>query len=571
MFWFGLKLQKRIISLFLCSILSQNAFAQDGVIIAPKPIVQNELKEVKLWGVYEELPNETNLETDIWLNSNTHNLNFAFDKISQNNNFTPIQSLARRAVFSGGIAPNNDEILSKNRFLAAAKLGSVKSSSNILSFLPNIIDEENLAILYADNLFYQSKNDAACEIISNLKPSKTNRKLLEMRAACYALNNEADAARLSLDVANSLDTKASDEWLNRAIYYVSSINADNAPSIAQGFEFNGKNSVSFALSKASKADLNNAKEMSLSALQLLISNNEKLNENMAILALRNGLLTYENAKTYLPMPIAIAKTDEIQIAPDISDELMFYIKKARNITEFANIAKTIAPKLLEAKNFNIDNIAYFAAAALINGNYQEASRFLNMDFAQKPALSLLLSILDENPKEFALTRRIDAEKINSPEYMNAMGDAIIAKEVLKTNEYPNGILGIVWGAKSSINSQTLYAIENAAQNNAKGEVILLSAIALQNENPKNSDVFGLAKILNSLNKIGYQKEAKELAIYAIIARNLEFFAPKPEVKPIPKPPVSKAPVSKTNQIKPETKPAQKPPSNPVPDWKPNAN
>ncbi len=513
----------------------------------PKPIIESEIKEVKLWGIYEDLPNMELLPTDLWLNSNFSNLNFAFAKLN-NNDFIPIDKLLQRVIFSGGIAPNDDEKLAKERFYHAHNLGPLLEANKLISNFSNLLEEENLAIIYSENLFYEEKIEEACEIISQIKPKTPKRKLLELRATCFALHNEIDAARLSLEVASSLLPKPNDDWLVSAVQYVANIKEGNLPNIARNFEFNGQNGINFILSKAAKTEVKKGDNFSKNTLKILVANNETLPLNAAIMALRFGFYDYEKLASSVPFETIKANSNQkeetqkidnidsnIDSNIDIGENILFYLKKARNINEFINISKTIAPKLKEVKQLNIDNIQYFAAAAILTNQKQEAERFLNMDFAQKPAFELAYSLIADFPKEFAIMRRIDAAKPNNIEQINAYGDAIIAKEIIEKNTVLNNLLSLNFPNNSPNNNQILYSIENAAQKKAIAEVILLSSILTQKANIKTFDPFAMAKIIRALNDVNLQDEAKELAIYAIIGRNLDFVEPKIDIKSPPRP------------------------------------
>jgi hypothetical protein len=545
---------------------SQNT-ADNGPIIAPPKAVDEEtLKEVKLWGLYEDITQGDLLPTNLWLGTDKQNIEYAFARISKDQKITPLLNLAKRALFSGGLAPEIDsDKLAITRFAIAQRLGDVNSSVNLISLLPEVSKYENMSLQYADNLLFVGKIEEACGLIAQLKPKETNKRLLELRASCFALHNESAAALLTLEVVNSLatkDKKPIDDWLSRAIIYVAANNNANTMANAANLEFNGDNGANFALSTRANLPLPN-KELPNNAVTQLYLKKTNLNPPNLLAAARLGLGDYNNLAMGNPMPNIAPQINPvsgqiIQTPPNLADELVSHLLMARDLNEFYNISKIIGPKLSAVQDFSIDKVKYLAAAAIIANDKESFIRFNGLDYNEKPAFALIGAAQFGLKTPYVLENRVNSVTALSPEYHFAAFDALIAKKIGVSGSFEDfWRLNLV--AKVPVAQNILLAMDEAASRKAVAETILLANIAMAGQAPNNIDNFATLRVINALKNCELENEAKEFAIFVLLGRNLPNIG---ETKPIS---AIKPIAPKTAPAKPPIK-AQKPNPNDGPKW-----
>lgn len=553
-----MRFSKPLLSLYF-SILGASFFAinsscaqEADTLVTPRiaaPIVVNssEIKDVKLWGFYQELSEGPMLSSDLWKNSNSANLKFAFTKITSDQKFIPLLSLSKRTIFSGGIGPDNDDDnLGLLRFNAALNVGDIAQANQLIGELSDVTSNESLAISYADNLLYENRIEDACQIVSILKTNAPNKKLLELRAACFALHNEGAAANLSLEVAASLNNKKNDDWLYRSINYVGAMNGDNPPAFARDFDFNGDNGVNYALSNRAKAKLNT--NIPKRAFERYMIDNGIGETKTALNAARFGIGEYGDLKKFFIKKPNVENASNIygltpsqpSIEPaNQSIDLEDFLKNATDFNEFYGLSKSSANEIAQIKETNIDNAKTFAAASLINKNKDSFSRFMAIDFDNNDAFKLAGSIEFGDKFNYDLPARLKKSK-NQSEINLALGDALIAN-ALGANIGMEDFWRGNFGTKTPASQTILFAIDDATKRGAKGEVALLAHLAMQGQNPNSVDILAIVRIIANLNQTGFVQEAKDLAVFTILARNLEFAQPAPSPAPIAKPITSSLP------------------------------
>ena len=535
-------------SLFSVSVFAFDcAYAQEADtlvtprIAAPITVSSNPLKDFKLWGFYAELSDGPMLSSDLWQNSNSSNLKFAFSKITNDQKFTPLLSLSKRTIFSGGIGPeNDDENLGILRFNAAINIGDIAQANQFVGELSDVTSNESLAILYADNLLYENKIEEACQIVSILKPSAPNKKLLELRAACFAFHNESAAANLSLEVAASLNNKKNDDWLNRAIIYVGAMNGENPPAFARDFDFNGDNGVNYALSTRAKAKI--GANIPRRAFERYMIDNGIGETKIAMNSAKYGLGEYGDLKKFFIKKPNVENASNIYglttgQTPSIEPEnqsvaLEEFLKKAVDFNEFYGLSKSAANEIAQIKETNIDSAKIFAASALINQNKDAFARFMAIDFDNNEAFKLAGSIAFDNKFDYDLPSRFKKSK-NQNEINIALGDALIAN-ALGANIAIEDFWRGNFGSKTPASQTILFTLDDAAKRGAKGEVALLAHLAMQGQNPNSVDILAIVRVIANLSNTGFTQEAKDLAVFTILARNLEFTQPLPPPAPITK-------------------------------------
>ncbi len=512
-------------------------------VAAPISVEGSSLKDVGLWGYYESVDGYDSLPSNLWLNSDVPALGAIFSKLSENQKFTPLQFLTRRVILSGGLAPNSDTKVATERFRLAAKLGPLPAA-NLLNNYPNIIANQDLLIIAADVWFYQNRSEDACNVVEATKPQVPQRELLELRATCYALNNEVDAAQLSLDLAIGQNTNPSeyDVWLSRAIAALGNgLNGDAAK-----IPFRADNGRTYALSRKlglfpTAAQLPKLSAMTLSALSL---ENSNLKDEIYLNAAIKGAISpaeyakYKNDVTSItPVPPIEKQSFDsagnvivtpVEQPPIKGENYYDELSNARDIQSFAAIAKRIAPKFNEIDNISSAQAEVFANAAILASDVKSAKRFLALAPSLGASSKLALGILANDANAVSARIQSGIDLAQSPQ--NYYGDAIIANATgLKARSTDYLVSGNL-NSGAVNNENILFAMDLAANRNAMAETALLAALSLQGQEPKSVDNVVMARIIGNLKQVGLTQDAKELAVYTIMAKSLVFKTPAPAVK-----------------------------------------
>lgn len=555
---------------FLCLSVFGPALAQEGTDANPvknSKISKSELKETGYWGIYEELPFNQLQKSDIWLRSDPKTLELSFLRLKASNKFLPLLRLSQSIIFTGGLAPPKAyPKLSEARFFAALELGELRSANKLVSSFDLEKAGDEFLIKYIDNLFYELRNDEACSLVEATKPSKPNKRILEMRAACYALNNEKSAALLNIDLANQIGP-SSNIWLNNSILYLSAIKSETEPTTP--IEFNGENGVNFALSNASKIEPIDEKfsRTSFRAANAEVLKKKSLPFNQAIAGAAFGAIdAFEIPDANLP-PVKIENTSEIEPvplpAPTFEEIAAHTLRKAGDISEFYVLSNKHKNSFNQIKIISIDDASMFAAAAILTGATGEVERLLKYS-AENLSLQFALQIANGIERIDAKTRLANLEP-SSREYFKAFGELLIASKIGIEIENFSTIETIIPISNDGQN-QLLLAMEDAAKNNARAQTALLAHLATQNLRPSTIDPLSLSRIIGALKTVGFDKEARDLAIYCLIAQNISFSLPKPIAPP---PPIGK-PKTEDAKLKQKDKlpQANKAKSEPLNDKKP---
>lgn len=305
-----------------------------------------------------------------------------------------------------------------------------------------------------------------------------------------------------------------DAWLTKAITFASAY--DGNPAILGNFTFRADNGRQLALSnylglKPSQAQINGLSPLIVSSL--IKSNPSQEFVNRARL---HGL-NYSN----------LIETDieSVSLAQSFGD---FYI------SAFGSVKSLDTYVLSEKTNASIID------AALLVGNFDSAMKIGDI-YGYKEYQTLIFALKKNNPisqNEDLLRNLKDKSLIN-----------IAIAAGLPINDY-----SLVYNSLSAKNLQNIEALDYALERKSSAEIILNIALLLKGQDPKTIDVFTISKAIKSLKLIGLEAEAKELAIYTILAKNISLYKPKPNVQtnPVAKPtmkPVVK-PATKQLQEKP---------------------
>lgn len=529
-------------SALFCSMPASHAVAQSIRTIESSP-----LQEVGPWGAAALPLGLERLDSDLWQGADPGTLKLAFERIGPDLRFPALQRLVRQAVFSGGSAPAGDLDLARARFLAANRLGPSEAATRLFQTVPRLSADPALVNLAIDAAFRAGRADEACGWVASpgledANSMSTSSSWLETRATCYALNGEAAAANLSVDLARGKGQ--TDTWLGRAVAAASGPVTNPPPFRADS----GR-----ALVLSMKAQLKLPKSLASngdpSALSALISWPDFVTiipaEEVAPLLRRaaqtgvaspaqEGLLRIPP----LPPPMSPAPATDATLGPQIEaaapppppppiaetwTKTLSQTNTAQGRALEARLLRTDLQSLIETAPEQIPamTIPILAEAALWVGDIRLAKALeVRSPIPLSPRLQLVLAMLDPMSGDRPVQRHIEAAT-NPSSQRQAIRDALIAWSAgtptrggLAALVHP-GLPDIKGGQAGMRTALTL-----AAERGSKGEVALLVGLALQGQEPASADAETVAIAVRALRRVGLSTQAVDLAREYLLALDM---------------------------------------------------
>jgi hypothetical protein len=255
----------RYLVVTLTCILPTFVNAQETARPVPVAVSSTALQEVGPWGAAALPEGMVPISSDLWRGADPATLALAFSKVSPDQRFPSLQILVRQAIFSGGSAPTTDASVALTRFEAANRLGPAEAAARLIFAVPRLSSDTGLASIAIDAGLRVGRIEEACGLIEAVAAPATGTAWLESRATCYALNDEAAAANLSVDLAKSRGL--SDTWLSRAVAAVSGPLTAPPP-----FRIDSGRAIALSLRGKLKPPLNLAASPDMVALSALAAN-----------------------------------------------------------------------------------------------------------------------------------------------------------------------------------------------------------------------------------------------------------------------------------------------------------
>ena len=372
----------------------------------------------------------------------------------------------------------------------------------------------------------------------------TSSSWLETRATCYALNGEAAAANLSVDLARGKGQ--TDTWLGRAVAAASGPVTNPPP-------FRADSGRALVLSmkaqlKLPKALASNGDPSALSALINWPDFATRIPAYEAAPLVRRAAQTgvASPAQEGLlriplpppPMPLAAA-TDatlgpQIEAAapppppppPPIAEtwaKTFSQTNTAQGRALEARLLKSDLQNLIETAPEQIPamTIPILAEAALWLGDFRLAKALeVRSPIPLSPRQQLVLAMLDATSSDRPVQRHIEAAA-NPSSQRQANRDALIAWSAgtptrggLAALVHP-GLPDIKGGQAGMRTALTL-----AAERGSKGEVALLLGLALQGQEPASADAETVAIAVRALRRVGLSTQAVDLAREYLLALDM---------------------------------------------------
>lgn len=211
--------------LLAACLLASTAYAQ-GVEVAPLTAPD----------VFSGGARDTGLGVDLWKGSSADLARRVMPTLGSRPLSPAGRALAVRLLSTGANAPDGageDRALAAARAKALLALGEPVSANLSVERIPNLAAEPALAEVAAEAALLTGADDRACRIEQGVTVGRGEAYWLRLRAYCQAVGGEADAAQLSLTLAQE---KARDATYGRLMTALLVGGEPGAPSARNGVE-----------------------------------------------------------------------------------------------------------------------------------------------------------------------------------------------------------------------------------------------------------------------------------------------------------------------------------------------
>ena len=475
-------------------------------------VESNALQEVGPWGAAALPEGLVPLSSDLWRGADAGTLSLLFPKISPDQGFPSLQTLVRQAIFSGGSAPTTDTDITRSRFEAANRFGPAEAAARLVFGVPRLASDVGLASIAIDAGLRVGRTEEACSLIEAVAAPPAGTAWLEARATCYALNDEPAAANLSVDLAKSRGL--TDTWMGRAIAVVAGpvtapppFRVDSGRAIALSLRGKLKPPVTLA---------NGQDPVAISALvgapdfmaslppeeRLKLAQNGAARGVISVGTLARLQPVPDPAVSLLPIPAQI--TQKILTATSLS---------LRGVEARLGLADLKAVMATQPGLLTISDVPVLTEVALWAGDGALASSIADLaPDALDPRLALILALYDPSKADQIVERRIDKAASDPVARRLAMRDALVAWSAgLPVRGGLSQLIQIGLPGGPPSNAGLRAALDLAGNRGSKGEVILLSALALQGVEPAAIDFETLISAIKALRRTGLSDAARDLA------------------------------------------------------------
>jgi hypothetical protein len=538
--------------LILACFLPTIAGAQDGVRPRAVSFESSALQEIGPWGAAALPDGLVPLPSDLWRGSDAGTLGVLFAKITPDQRFPSLQNLTRQAIFSGGTAPTTDSDVTRGRFEAANRLGPAEATVRLVFGVPRLASEAGLAAIAIEAGLRVGRIDDACNLIEAVAAPPQGTTWLEARATCFALNDEGAAANLSVDLAKVRGL--TDTWLSRAIAAVGGPLTAPPP-----FRIDSGRAIALSLRAKLKPPVTLVATQDPMALSALIGTSEFMaslppQERLALA--RNGAsrgvvplatlvrlqpisepvagepTTGTSTQPPSSLPPSSLPPSNLAVqpspAPIVPTPILPVQPLPAQITQKLLAAPSLALRAIEAKLglgdiksvmatqpglMTLADVPVLTEAALWSGDGALASSIASLSpEALDPRLALVLALYDPTKQTQIIEQRIDKAGNDPVARRIAARDAVVAWSAGLPVGGGLSLLvqsGLPWGPAGNAGLRT--ALELASHRGSKGEVILLTGLALQGVEPASVDPETLIAAVTALRRVGLPEAARDLA------------------------------------------------------------
>mgnify|MGYP001809726472 CR=1 FL=1 len=235
---------RRLLPVLAAALLATTAFAQ-GVEVAPLAAPD----------VFSGGSRETGLGDDLWKGSSAELARRVMPTIGTKPLSPAGRMLAVRLLSTGANAPDgagDDRALAAARGRALLALGEPLAANASVERIPNAASDPALAEVVAETALLTGADERACQVEQAVAVGRSEIYWLRLRAYCQAIGGQADAAQLTVTLAQE---KARDVVFGRLMTALL-VQADpGAPSVRNGLETALSRRLGLALPAPASADL----------------------------------------------------------------------------------------------------------------------------------------------------------------------------------------------------------------------------------------------------------------------------------------------------------------------------
>jgi hypothetical protein len=542
------------------------------------------LQEVGPWGAAALPEGMLPLTSDLWRGADPATLGILFARVSPDQRFPSLQALTRQAIFSGGAAPTTDPTVTRGRFEAANRFGPAEAAARLIFGVPRLATDTELAGIAIDAGLRVGRTTEACSLIEAVSAPLTGTTWLEARAACYALNDEAAAANLSIDLAKARGL--TDTWLSRAIAAVAGPLTAPPP-----FRVDSGRAIALSLRGKLKPPMTLASTQDPIALSALLGSSEFMatlppEERLGLArnGANRGVISLAALVSFQPATLPDEAVALPPIPAQISQKLLASQSLAlRAIEGRSALAELKSVMATQPGLMTLSDVPVLTEAALWAGDGALAASIAALSpSALDPRLALVLALYDSGNQTQAISQRLDAAPVDPVARRIALRDAVVAwSSGLPANSGLSLLVqtGLPWGPAGNAGLRT--ALDLAASRGSKGEVILLTALATQGLEPNAIDPETLIAAIKALRRVGLTDGARDLARDYLLAtyvtlparpvtRARSAASSPPSPLPIPAPRMAVPPARQNAASNAASLPNQRPQTSPRPTQRPVA-
>ncbi|MET0181915.1 MAG: hypothetical protein ABW199_03415, partial [Caulobacterales bacterium] len=379
------------------------AYAWQARAQQPMGIETAPLTQLDGWRVGALSRSQGALPQSLWRSADPVALGAMFDRLPAVFESPAAQALARRALLSGGQAPEGEGVLEamRKRYSALGRMGFADDLSVISGAAGPSASDPAIAQYAAQAELARNRRTEACARGRFAQAEEPPAFLLRLRAYCAAAIGERAAADLALELARSAG--AEDAWFRTAIAGVGE--GAPRPRVAAKYDSSLNAAVSLAANLRTPPNpLANSSTLSLGVLARTETTAQPLRAQAAALAYRRSAIPAAEARQILRavpttvtagIPAIAVALRRVEAAPgslDAAQAIAGVLRQSRTPADFAAAATffsrdiaalTVAP--------DAESAILFARAALLANETDLAER-LAANAAQANANQLSLAV-----------------------------------------------------------------------------------------------------------------------------------------------------------------------------------
>ncbi len=509
----------------------------------PAAIEQTELKALSIWQVGAPAPGEDTLPQSLWAASEAARLGALFDRVQRPLSSPAANRLARAALLAPAEAPLGDgpalSEAGRKRFAALGALSAAEALASMVSAAPEARANPDILTFALQADLARGRTPDACRRAEEVVDPRPY--VLRLRAFCFALAKEADAADLAMEVARV--GGAGDPWLSGLLPVLAGAAKPGTSAAKFDSSLNAAVSVHAGLKPGPKP-LARSSAMAVSVVAHAPNAAPALRAEAVEIALRGAFIRPEAAKAGLepafglkpvkgqPPPPRLAgawlQVQSAQGAPARALAIETALTGASSYADFVATARLLAADIeaLPREVSTAPAAFVLARACLALGEGRRAADWRNLinkgptppPEAQRAALDMALVASGQggaNTASVAMERRIGLAA--GPAQARAARDVVLLR-ALGAPENPRAatfLAAAPAAPKTPLDPGLATELAEAAQAGKVGETALLAALVVA-PGAHTLDPAGLARVVAALKAVKLDAFATAIAVEAMI-------------------------------------------------------